>query len=126
MRITTQKKVVVEDFEASSRPLVTRLAQILNSFLDQVAQALTSNITLADNLKAKVFKAELASGVSTLSFSWDLNEKPTAVYIGSLTRTDGAVPPVHSLYWTYADKQVSCTITGLDSVIHNITLVAQV
>lgn len=126
MRITSKKKVVVEDFESETRPLVQRLAQILNTFLDQVTQALTSNLTLVDNLKAKVHQTQLASGVSSLKFSWDLNEKPTAVYVGSLTRTDGVIPPVFSLHWTYADKQISCTLTGLGSAVHNITIIAQV
>lgn len=126
MKITSTKKIIVEDFATESRSLVQRLAIILNTFLDQVTQALTANLTLADNLKAKVYTQQLASGTSTFRISWDINEKPTSVHIGSLTRSDGVVPAVYSLHWVYSDKIISCTITGLASAIHNVTLIAQV
>lgn len=126
MKITSTKKLIVEDFPSSAREVVQRLAIILNTFLDQVTQAVNSNLTFEDNLKCKVYRQKLASGVSTLRLNWDLNEKPTEVRIAQLTRTDGVVPAVHSLHWLYADKQISCTFTGLASAEHSVTIVAQV
>ena len=126
MRINSAKKIVVEDFPQAERSLVQRLALIMNNFLEQIAQALTNNLTISENLKAKVYKQQMASGVSTLRVTWDLNEKPNAVFVGSLTRTDGVVPPVFCLHWTYSDKIITCTFTGLGTAIHNVTLIGMV
>ena len=126
MKITSTKKVIVEDFATENRSLVQRLAIILNSFLDQVTQALTSNLTLADNLKAKVYTQQLATDATTFRVSWDLNEKPTSVYIGHVARVDAVAPEIHSFHWTYSDKIITCTVSGLGSAVHNLTIIAQV
>lgn len=128
MRLTSTKKIVVEDYAAESRPLIQKLAQTLNSFLDQVTSALSNNVTIADNLKAHTSVHYLMAGVSTFTINWALNERPTDVRIAQLARTDGSTPTdVFALHWTYANGVISCTVLGLDAAkVHNLTIVGQV
>jgi len=116
LKITNSKKIVVEDFGTKDRETVKRLAATLNPHLDQVAQALGTNLTLRDNFKAKVYAGiTLAAGSSTYTCSWDLNEKPTAVLLGHLVKSTGDAPSaVFSMSWRYENKQIYLTFLGLN------------
>lgn len=117
MKISTVKKLVLEDFPAANRDLIQKLAQVLNPFLDQQTTALTSNLTI-ENLKGRQFTIDLKAAQTTASVAWDLNEKPTIVVVAKLTKSDGVTPPsgVFSMSWTYNTKnQIALTFQGLDS-----------
>ena len=128
MHISPAKRLVVEDYKAESRELVTRLAQTLNTFLDQVSAALSKQLTLTDNLKSQRFVAVLPIAASTTSFSYTLNEHPTEVRIGQVSRADGsAITAAFSLTWTYDGSKIIAVFQGLDAgKAHNITLITQV
>lgn len=116
MKISTVKKLVLEDFPAANRDLIQKLAQVLNPFLDQQTTALTSNLTV-ENLKGRQFIISLAAKATMASVAWNLNEKPTVVVIAKLTKSDGVTPPsgVFSMSWTYTTKnQIALTFQGLD------------
>ena len=114
MKISSIKKLVVEDFKVDVRETVQRLAQILNPFLDQTVQAIAGNLTLADNFKGKVYDIDLPADTSTYTVAWEINEKPTAVYIGQLTKSDlSAVSAVFALSWKYDNKTINLTFLGL-------------
>lgn len=116
MKISSIKKLVVEDFKVDVRETVQRLAQILNPFLEQVVQVLSGNLTLADNFKGKVFDIDLPAGTSTYTVAWAINEKPTAVYIGQLTKSDlSTVSAVFALSWKYENEKIKLTFLGLDA-----------
>lgn len=128
-KIQAIKKLVVEDFPEENRVLVEKLAGILNPFLDQVNTALSQKLTYADNLKSKVYSFQLAAGVSTIVLAWDFNEKPTAVYIGNLTRANGTAPSsaAFSLSTYQSDKKLNITFIGLDSATaYSATVIAQI
>lgn len=126
MQISATKKIIIEDFPQAARDVAQKLATIFNSYLDQTTTALNGGLTIADNLKSKIFRQQLASGASVLKLAWSLNERPTSVIVAQLTRTDGVIPPVFALHWLYADGILTCTFTGLGAAIHNVVLVAQV
>lgn len=127
-KINAIKKIVVEDYDLSSRSLVQRLAQTLNSFLEQVTTALNGNVTLRDNIKGKVLRVELPAGTSTRTVAWAVNEKPTAVTIGCLTKKDLSAPSAaFSLSWKYDTDGIHLTFIGLDAgTAHVATIIAQV
>lgn len=122
MKISTIKKLFVEDFSAADRPLVQKLAEILNPFLDQTTKALTNNITATENMKSKVWTLALAAGSTTQKVLWDLNEQPTSVQIDKLTKKDGTAPSsAFSLSWSYASGQIALSFQGLDgSTAYNV------
>ena len=127
-RLNSSKKIVPEDYPSDSRPLVQRLAQTLNGFLDQATVAINGGLTIRENLKSKTYRLSLPAGTSTQTVAWDLNEKPTSVVIGSLTKKDSTAPSaVFSLSWRYDDKGIHLTFLGLDgSTEHTTTIIAQV
>lgn len=127
-KIQTIRKIVVEDFPEASRELITKLSSVLNPFLDQVITALSKNLTHADNLKGKVYTFQLAAGVSSITVAWEYNDKPTAVYLGNLTKSTGAAPSnTFSLSSLHSDNKITFTLIGLDgSAAHTITVIAQI
>lgn len=128
MKISGIKKVIVEDFKSDARETIQRLSQILNPFLDQVVQVLSGNLTLADNFKGKVYNIELPAGTSTYTVSWKINEKPSSVYIGQLTKSDlTPVGAVFALTWKYENESIKLTFLGLDAgTRHKISIVGVV
>lgn len=134
MKLNSIKKIIPEDYSADNRDLIRKLASTLNGFLEQVSQALSLQLTLTDNLRGKVYSVNLLADVSTAKVQWTYPEKPTAVYIGQITKNTNkaAVAQAANLTWTYTtdDKgkgQISLTFFGLAaSTIHDITIVALV
>lgn len=127
-RLNSSKKITPEDYPSDSRPLVQRLAQTLNSFLDQVTVALNGGLTIRENLKSKVYKLSLPAGTSTQTVAYDLNEKPTSVVIAQLTKSDSTTPSAaFCLSWRYDNKGIHLTFLGLDAATaHSTTIIAQV
>jgi hypothetical protein len=128
MKISSIKKLVVEDYKSEVRETIQRLATVLNPFLDQVVQAMSGNLTTRDNLKCKVYSIELPAGTSTYTVAWPLNEKPTSVHIGQLTKNDFSAPAaVFALSWRYDSAKIILTFIGLNaSFAHKITIIGAV
>jgi hypothetical protein len=127
-KITSSRKLVVEDYPSDSRPLVQRLAQVLNGFLDQAATAINGGLTIRENLKSKVYSISLPAGTSTQPVAFDLNERPSVVALGNLTKSDTTSPTaVFSLSWRIDSKGLHLSFLGLDAATaHTATVIALV
>jgi hypothetical protein len=127
-KITSSRKLVVEDYPSDSRPLVQRLAQVLNGFLDQAATAINGGLTIRENLKSKVYSISLPAGTSTQTVAFDLNERPSVVALGNLTKSDTTSPTaVFSLSWRIDSKGLHLSFLGLDAATaHTATVIALV
>ena len=113
-KITTTKKIVMEDLPEQHRPWLVKLVEPLNRFLEQAYAALVGGLTLGDNLKAQVSTITLtATTTTTQSVMWTKNEKPTAVFIGQIADEAGTAVPNYVFTWTYADNALHLTFTGL-------------
>lgn len=126
-KISASKKIIIEDYQPEYRDLIQRLSFIINPFLDQAVTAVNQQITYRDNLKSKIYQFSLDAGVSTIPLAWDLNERPTAVYIGNLLKSDNTPPSSpFSLSWYYAEGKVRLTFIGLNAANkHLITVIGQ-
>ena len=114
MKIAAAKKIIVEDFPAENRDLIKRLSGVLNQFLDQISQCVSNNLTLKDNIKGKVYTIFLAKNQTTYKLKWDVNEKPTAVFIGQITKNNKeVVTDVYALSWLYNSGFIELTFLGL-------------
>ncbi len=127
-KLNSVKKIILEDYAQEYRELVQRLALTLNSFLDQTTTAINGGLTLRDNFKSKTYQVDLPAGTSTKTVAWTLNEKPTSVVIGNLTKSDTSAPSaVFSLSWKYTSKGLVLTFLGLDgSTDYVATIIAQI
>lgn len=78
-RVPDLKRVTVEDFRSEDRPLVKKLAFIINSFHEQVRSALNKNIDF-ENLNQEVRTLSFTTGedgqpLNTLSFRSNMNSR---------------------------------------------------
>jgi hypothetical protein len=126
MKIVPSKKIIPEDFPPEGRELIKRISQVINPFLDQITQALTNSVTLKDNLKCKVIESKLAVDTYALKLPWDMNEKPTAVFIGQITKNNKEkVTQVYSISWLYVDGKIEISFIGLPAATpHDVTIIA--
>lgn len=134
MKITNPKKLIPEDFPSDDRELIKKLSSVINPFFEQSTQILSAGITLKDNVKSKVLTISLAKDISTYKIAWDINEKPSAVYIGKISKGINRQPvtQVYALSWEYTydanqKPQIELTFLGLAvSIEHELTIVALV
>jgi hypothetical protein len=127
-KLNSVKKIVVEDYSQENRELVQRLALTLNSFLDQTTVAINGGLTIRENQKAKIYAVDLKAGVVSKTVAYSLNEKPTAVILANLTKSDTSAPSQpFCLSWRYSSEGLELTFIGLDgSTDHKATVIALV
>jgi hypothetical protein len=84
-RIPDLKRITVEDFKAEDRPLVQKLAFVINSFHEQVRNILNANVDF-DNLNQEIKNLRFTTGengqpLNRLSFRTNLNGRVNGVLI---------------------------------------------
>lgn len=113
-KISSTKKIILEDLPAEVRPWMKKVVDILNRFLEQVYYALVQGLTIRDNLKGQVNDVTVSANQTyPLEFAWKLNERPTAVWVANISDTTGALVPAFSTSWVYDNGQVKVTLNGL-------------
>jgi len=120
---------VVEDYPKEVRPWLNKMIYILNPFLEQVYTALVNGLTYKDNAKAKIIPLSIYLAETDKLIKWDLNEKPTAVFIGKIEVTDGTHPTNQiTMTWLYTQAdQLDIKFNGLDAAKeYRVTLIGQV
>ena len=128
-KFSTIRRLVVEDYPKEVRPWLNKMIYILNPFLEQVYTALVNGLTFRDNSKAKVFSLIISAGETDKKLAWDLNEKPTSVTIGQITKTDGTHPDNQiTMTWLYTQSnQLDMKFNGLNSSNeYRVTIIGQV
>jgi hypothetical protein len=127
-RLNSAKKLIPEDFDEKDRDLVTKLSDVLNPFIYGVFTAISKQINLTENIKNQVFIIDLLAGQSTVNLKWTLNEKPQALLIGNLIKSDKSfVSQPASVSWSINGEKLSVAVVGLASATaHTITLVGLV
>jgi hypothetical protein len=121
-KISSTKKLVLEDYPTEVRPWLQKLVDPLNRFLEQAYFALVQGLTTKDNLKAQSNSVTVASGQAyPVKISWALNERPTAVFVASIADTTGAAVQPYAMEWVFNNGQVEITLTGLAANEHKIT-----
>lgn len=115
-KISSTKKLVLEEYPAEVRPWLRKMLDPLNRFLEQTYFALVQGLTTADNLKAQVNSLTVATNQTyPIKYAWKLNERPTAVWVANITESTGAAVAAFSTSWVYDDGQVEVTLNGLSS-----------
>ena len=104
-----------------------KVIDVLNRFLEQVYFALVQGLTTKDNLKAQVNAVTVASSQSyPIKVAWNLNERPTAVFVASIADSTGAAVQPYALEWIFNNGQVEVTLTGLAANEHKLNLLGLV
>lgn len=101
-RLPTFKRILGDalgKFEELREPLVVPL----NSFLENVTRALNNRLTFAENFDGQLMQF-VADGQYPVKLSWNRTSKPTAVWIGQVSRVDGAAAALSAgliLDWSF-------------------------
>ncbi len=116
MKISSIKKLILEEFPVEIKPWLDKLFQPLNKALSQTNQALSGQLTIGDNVKGAVIRIGVVA--NTARFTWTINEKPNAIFVGSIIE-DSAAPgtiPTYSIgTWTIdSSNQIIVPFSGLD------------
>ena len=128
-KFSTIRRLVVEDYPKEVRPWLNKMIYILNPFLEQVYTALVNGLTYRDNAKAKIIPLNIYLAETDKLIKWDLNERPTAVFIGKIEVTDGTHPTNQiTMTWLYTQAdQLDIKFNGLDAAKeYRVTLIGQV
>lgn len=122
MRPPIQTRFSKEDYQEAPA-WFGRFLQPLNQFIEQTVAVFSRNVSLGDNIQARVFTttfqtdAAYATGTfETIRFSWTGASLPAAVFITSISRTDGTpiLTSVGTPAWRFSDGNVSITyVPGL-------------
>ncbi len=127
----TGKRFQVEDFDNEQKSWIGKLLGPLNSYTEQVVQAVNQGLTLSDNLKAQVSDVNvIVSQAYPIVQSYTLNEKPVSVHIAQVRALDGSIPTApFSVHWVLGAQQntLQLYLLGLDPTkAYSVRIIAQV
>lgn len=129
MKISANKKFILQDFEPEQQKWIAKLTGPLNSFIEQVIQACSQGLTTTDNFKCQRISLNIAVNQTyPIKQSYTLNERPYDVHVGNVYESTGAVPTApFSVYAVWLGTTLELTMIGLDaSKSYTINIIAQV
>lgn len=115
-KIPVIRRILAENFKDLS--WMPRLASPINIFMEQTIRLFNKNLNFNDNIDGEL-KEFTASGTYPVNISWNRPNKPVAVWIGRVLRTDGSTVSYSaalSLKWQFNTKgeiQID-DVVGLD------------
>lgn len=122
-RLIDVKRITVEEFAAEDRPLIEKIAFPINSFFEQVRNALNKNIDF-NNLNQEIIKLDViveSNGVPNTLTRFKSNLKTGVqglICIAAINRSNASTRPTGAPFITFAQNENLVTIqhiTGLQS-----------
>jgi hypothetical protein len=120
---------IAADVLAKDYPDLAELMIVpLNNFMESVTRALNKQLTFSDNMDAQVITFT-SDGTFPVKLRWDRPSKPIALWIGQITRVDGATVGLSTavtLEWTYTGQIEILDTVGLTSSStdqHQVTII---
>lgn len=102
-RLPSFRRIVADTLAKEYPDLVEAMIAPLNNFMESLTRALNKQITFSDNMDAQVITFT-ADGTFPIKVRWDRPSKPVALWIGQISRVDGAavgLTTAVSLEWSY-------------------------
>ena len=113
-KISSSKKLILEDLPAEQRSWMKKVIEPLNRFLEQTYFALVNGLTIRDNLKAQISDSTVEiNQVYPVKIAWTLNERPSAVLVALIQDNLGSAIPAYSMTWTLDSGVLKLTFNGL-------------
>lgn len=126
-KISTTRKIALEEFPNDVRGWIGKLVQPVNKFFEQAYFALSKGLTVADNFKAQRFELDIAVGQTyPMRVTWTLNERPTMLILGHVAESRGAAVGTHWMEWNFNNGTIEITL-GLNTAnAYKATVIGQV
>lgn len=118
MKISSSRRILLEELPAEVRKWFGTIVNILNPFLEQTYRILTQGITIGDNLKSQKLQVSIqASQTYPLRVAYTVNERPYAVLVAQIYEdtSNTATVQTHSFSWYYDNGTLLLYFSGLDS-----------
>lgn len=124
-------KRILSDQLTKYQDLQEPVFSVLNSFMESVTRALNGQLTFKENLDAQVMTFQ-DDGQYPVKLAWTRDSKPTALWLGSISRVDGAdvtlsVAVTPNWKFNQSGQIEIISMTGLSASSinkYNITLIA--
>jgi hypothetical protein len=119
-KIQSFRRIIIEDYPESSRPVVAKLAGSINVFADDIVNAFNNNITIADNLAS-------TQAVVTLTVNAAGTPSKTTPVITNLSTQCGGVQVIkavnntNSSHYPTATPFITFTNSGGNILINNVS-----
>lgn len=124
-RLQSFKRIIVEDFEEKYKDLISKLGYSVNSFADDVLNALNKNISVSDNLninKKTIIITVDPTGkpVSNPKITTGLNAICTGIsVIRAVNNTNSTITPTQCPFITFSDDGGQLTIQKITGLTPN-------
>ena len=113
------KRILPEDFDKDSRPLVTQLAYVVNPMIDTLNTDLNNGLTFSDNISAQIKTLNVsvdAKGTPSpaLSFKWDLSGRCIGLWcIYAANTTTSGVFPTGQPFLSFIENNGQVTVINI-------------
>lgn len=104
--VPEQQQIIAEDFEKKYQELVSKLAEPVNTYIEQLNEILNKNLTFGDNFRGELKTITMVAG-TPLKFKYNNTAKPIGLWVvnysnlGNSTEELGAAVQAQ---WTYDGK----------------------
>lgn len=111
MKLSNIKRLLVEDFPSQAE-WIDKLLVPLNTFVDQVSQALDRGLTIGDNLDQQVNQITFL-GADTISFKVNTRNRPQGLTVSRFETLSGTAPTSAPFpTWTYSSTDSTITVNS--------------
>jgi hypothetical protein len=118
MKISSSKKVILEELPSEVRGWFSKVTNIINPFFEAVYKILTNGITIGDNLKAQKFSLTIqANQTYPIEVAYTLNERPYTIQLAQIRENNSTSQVVqnYSFNWYIENNILKIYFAGLDS-----------
>jgi hypothetical protein len=118
VKLTNVRRLLAEDFP--DQKWIGKLLQPLNQFIENVTQALTKNLTVADNLDQQISEVTF-TGNASVQFKAALRTRPRGVVVSDVQTVTGTAPTaaVQPASWSYNSADQTITISSWHGGLHS-------
>lgn len=127
--VPEKQQIVPEDFRPDEQELAAKIADPVNTYIEQLNGILDNGLTIADNLRAEIRVVNVTGGQPT-TFSYARSSKPVGLWVidySNITDPTEVLSVAVQAKWSY-DGRGNITLNNVTGLTggekYNITLIA--
>jgi hypothetical protein len=115
--VPEQQQIVPEDFEKKNQDMVAKIADPINTYIEQLNEILNKNLTFAENFRGELKTVTVVGGVP-LKFKYNNTAKPIGMWVldySNLTDPTEVLTAAVQAQWT-PDGKGNITIDNVTAI----------